>query len=112
MINFKGYTADLLYLTVIRYNDKTDYDSNYAKDVKPFDGFDIRTKNLNIDGNNVKFINTTILDDNTVIESYFFSKNGKYYSAQFTDYSVSKGYQSVFGDKINSAISSVINSVN
>ncbi len=103
---------DLLSLSVIQYANQNEFNKNYTRDIKPFSYVNIKTKDLNIEGTDVKFINSTFLDDNTVVESYFFQKNGKYYSVHFTDYCMTKGFPSTFGDKINATVSSIIRTIN
>lgn len=107
------YWNDLLDLSVIKYPNKKAYDKNYTKDAADFEMSTSKTKTMTIEGVEIKFINTTFKDDNTVIGGYFFEKNGGFYSAFFTDKSLANGYsESQFAQQINEAISSIVKTIN
>lgn len=102
----KFFYGNDLSLIVEQFSDENQYNSDYNANSKTGYGYTVKKETKKINNTSVKVVKITYDTDSSVIESYYFQKGGKYFIIAF------EYIGSQYGDVIEGALNSVINTLN
>lgn len=99
-----------IYLRLTQYNNTSIFESKYLNSSSSSDYYNIKIGNRNIEGIEVRFINSTDSNHTKTFLDYYFQKNGKYYSIHIMgdSYPVNE----IHNNRIEATLKLIISTIN